>query len=399
MPSSPDSLLARALAAHRDGRLAEAEAGYREVLEERPEDATALYWLGLLVYHRGDPALAVQYLSRSLARAPSHVRGWTDLGGILLAGGELRQAREAYSRALEADPALAQSWYNLGIVLGKEGDLAGGIRMLREALAREPGYLRAYEPLATMLYQSGEQEAAAAIYRQWLEQDPGSPQARHLAAAATRESAPVRASDEYLRAHFDSAAGSFDTNLQQLLYRAPGLVAEALARLVRSPLPTLLDAGCGTGLCAPLLRPLCRTLIGVDLSPGMLARARERGGYDQLIEAELTAFLRAQPGTLAGIVCVDTLVYFGPLEEPLGAAAAALTAGGLLVFTLEAGRGADHQIQIHGRYTHDETYVRRSLAASGLELLAITRETLREERLASVAGHLVVARRAAPARP
>ncbi|MCX4239251.1 class I SAM-dependent DNA methyltransferase [Paraliomyxa miuraensis] len=55
----------------------------------------------------------------------------------------------------------------------------------------------------------------------------------------------------------------------------------------------VLDAGCGTGLCAPLLRPLARTLVGVDLSGKMLDQARRRGGYDELIEAELTEMLDA----------------------------------------------------------------------------------------------------------
>ena len=38
----------------------------------------------------------------------------------------------------------------------------------------------------------------------------------------------------------------------------------------------MLDAGCGTGLCGPLIAPHARRLVGVDLSGQMLAHARER---------------------------------------------------------------------------------------------------------------------------
>ena len=46
----------------------------------------------------------------------------------------------------------------------------------------------------------------------------------------------------------------------------------------------VLDAGCGTGLCGPLLAPYARRLIGVDLSEGMLALAKEKHVYDALIK-------------------------------------------------------------------------------------------------------------------
>jgi predicted TPR repeat methyltransferase len=50
-----------------------------------------------------------------------------------------------------------------------------------------------------------------------------------------------------------------------------------------------LDAGCGTGLCGPLLRPYASELTGVDLSAGMLDRARPRQVYDHLEKGELSA--------------------------------------------------------------------------------------------------------------
>jgi predicted TPR repeat methyltransferase len=155
---------------------------------------------------------------------------------------------------------------------------------------------------------------------------------------------------------------------------------------------SLLDAGCGTGLCGPLVRSRCVRLTGVDLSPQMLTQAAQRGCYDTLVEAELTAFLRASPAAFDAVVCVDTLVYFGHLEEPLRAAHTALTGPGLLVFTLEAG-SAGPKLEIHGRYTHGEDHVREMLAQTGFAGVSITPDSFRQEREQPVAGLLVAAHR------
>ena len=109
---------------------------------------------------------------------------------------------------------------------------------------------------------------------------------------------PARASDAYIEKTFDSFAASFDAKLAKLLdYRAPALVAEMLAHAGVDAARSLdvLDAGCGTGLCGPLVAPYARRLVGVDLSEAMLDRARARNVYDELVTGELTAYLRDSP--------------------------------------------------------------------------------------------------------
>lgn len=391
-----DDVLREAMLAHRAGRLAAAEVGYHRVLKQRPRDARALHFLGLLTFHQGDIEGGIRLITQSLESEPSNARAWNALGGMFIAADKSDEAKRAYRRSTEVAPDVAEGWYNLAICLRNEGDIDGAVTHLRESLVRDSGYSRAYEALAMLLYQMGRQAEAARVYGEWIQHDPSSATARYMAAATSGENVPARAPDDYVRELFDQTAAAFDVKLEQLRYRAPQLVVDALIRHAQqASFATVLDAGCGTGLCGPLLRARCQRLVGIDLSANMIERARARTAYDELIAAELSAFMRAQPNSFDAVISADTLVYFGALEEPLSAAHETLHVGGLLVFTLEALPPSEtsYRLQHHGRYAHSEGYVRGALAAAGLAMESLSRETLRQEAEQDVAGFLVVARR------
>src|SRR5947207_11732494 len=158
-----------------------------------------------------------------------------------------------------------------------------------------------------------------------------------MLAACTGRDVPARASNGFVERTFDSFASSFESKLEHLSYRAPALVAAMLENSGLEPSKQLdvLDAGCGTGLCGPLLVPYARRLVGVDLSEGMLAQARERNVYDELVKGELTAYLADHNEAFDVIVSADTLVYFGPLDHVAAASERALQPGGRLIFTVE----------------------------------------------------------------
>jgi predicted TPR repeat methyltransferase len=406
MPS-PDEDLRIAMAAHKAERFDEAEAAYLRVLEARPDHAKALYYLGLLQFHRGDTATAITFVQRCLNFARTSGPAWNTLGGLFVAAGRKAEARDAYRRATVVAPAMAEGWYNYGICLRDEGDVEGALDALRTSLARDPGYSRSYEALATVLYQMGRTQEAADVYREWAAREPQSAKARHMVAAVSQHDVPSRAADDYVRELFDGAARSFDANLGKLKYRAPELVVAALVRAAQdgagaqagvvAGLADVLDAGCGTGLCGPLLRSHCARLVGVDLSSQMVERARLRQCYDELAVAELSAFMRSRPGIFDAVISADTLVYFGALEEPLSAAREALRGDGVLVFTIEAlpaSASQGYRLEAHGRYAHREQYVRDALVASGFSVSDFTPATLREESGEPVSGAVITARRA-----
>ena len=402
---------------------------YRQILGQKPGCADALHYLGVLEHQRGRSDAGIPLIEESLALEPDRADWHSNLGIVLQERLRLDDAVAAYRRAIALDPNHANAYNNLGVVLRALGNPAESEAAYREATRINPEHIDAWTNLGILLngqkrtYESvlcfckvitlrpkhpdarrllalahcalGELDKAIELFEEWLKDEPDNAIAAHMLAACSGKAVPPRASDAFVEATFDSFASSFDAKLSKLLYRAPALVAAMLEEPGVEPAKTLdiLDAGCGTGLVGPLVAPYARRLVGVDLSAKMIAHARERKVYDDLVKSELTTFLLSAPDCYDVIVSADTLVYFGPLEQVVAAAAGALRPGGRLVFTVEELAGAadpGYTISPHGRYSHTRDYVQRVLAASDLRA-EIAGAELRLEAGTPVAGLVVKA--------
>ncbi|HUQ89751.1 MAG TPA: tetratricopeptide repeat protein [Vicinamibacterales bacterium] len=421
----------KALSLHRAGRLEDAGRLYEQLLAADPGNASAWHFLGVVYHQLGKSDAAVANITRALELdpryadacnnlgniyretdqydaalrayeraveiAPHHADAWNNIGAIRSGRGDYAAAEQAYARALEIDPAHAAAWQNRGSLSARVKQFEASIAAYRRAIELRPRDANGYDGLSRALYRAGRIDEAVAVYKEWLAVTPDNAVARHMLAACTGAEAPERASDNFVRNTFDAFAGSFDRVLDQLGYRAPALIAAFLDREVPATDVALViaDAGCGTGLCAEFLRRRATRLVGVDLSAGMLTRARARNSYDELIESELAAWLAGRTEEFDLIVSADTLCYFGALEQAVAAAARALRPGGRVVFTVEraAEDVREYKLDATGRYSHAENYVREVLAGAGLESIAIEHVVLRQERGLDVNGLLASARR------
>jgi predicted TPR repeat methyltransferase len=430
------AMLCQAVQLHQTGQLDAAEVFYRKTLHLQAGQPDALHFLGVLCHQRGRSDEGIRLIRMALRVVPQHADVHNNLGNIHketsnLAAAEAcyrqalacsrqhhdalsnlalvleaqerpREASQAYADLLEQAPQLSRAHYLMGMYLRRHVnetmDLEQAVDCFRNAIRCDGGNVRALDALGVTLYMLGRQTEAVGAYRGWLDREPDNPLPRHMLAACGGEAAPSRADDAYVREVFDRFAESFDEQLlKNLDYRAPQVLVDALIGVLGVAEGTLdvLDAGCGTGLCGPLIRPHARRLYGVDLSSGMLEKARLRGGYDELVAAELTAYLQDHPETWDVVLSADTLVYFGDLTEVLAATQEALRAGGWVAFTLEA-MDADEdrsELSSSGRYRHTRRYVERVLDAAGFVDVGIAASALRKEVGKPVNGWVVLARK------
>ncbi|HYS17259.1 MAG TPA: tetratricopeptide repeat protein [Candidatus Binatia bacterium] len=399
-PDDPDALHFRGVVAFQLGRLAEAESLIRRAVEVAPSYSDAHNNLGNVLQHQKRAEEAVPCYERAIELQPGLADAHNNLGNALQQQKRHEEAVGLYERAIALRPEMADAHLNLGKALEALDRMSEALTAYRQAVLLRPFHFDSYRRLGSALYGWGRIDEAADVYRKWLSLEPENPLAQHLLAACTGYQVPARASDACVRNIFEGFADSFDQILEKLEYRAPALVAQAAADVLGTPEARLdiLDAGCGTGLCAEHFKPFARRLVGVDLSVEMLKRAAMRKLYDELILGELTAFVGAVPAAWDHVVSADTLVYFGDLAPVMAAAQRGLRPGGHLVFTLERtdeGLPQGFKINPHGRYSHTETYVRQVLAAARLEPRQIARVHLRLELKKPVEGLLVVASRGA----
>ena len=132
---SLDQLLETGLAHHRAGRLHDAAACYRRILERDPEHADANQLIGLIAKKAGNFDEAVARMRRSLDRRPDDAEVTYNLGNTFWERGELETAIACYDRALELKPAHENAWVNRGRTLqhlGREHDAAQSFRRATE---------------------------------------------------------------------------------------------------------------------------------------------------------------------------------------------------------------------------------------------------------------------------
>jgi SAM-dependent methyltransferase len=116
-----------------------------------------------------------------------------------------------------------------------------------------------------------------------------------------------------------------------------GLERPALRDLV-PPLAgrVVLDAGCGSGAQCEWLLESGAAVVGLDVSPGMIAEARRRcGDRGRFLVGDLAAPLPLQPESLDGVTCSLALHYVRDWSVPLASFAAALRPGGWVVLSLD----------------------------------------------------------------
>jgi predicted TPR repeat methyltransferase len=157
---------------------------------------------------------------------------------------------------------------------------------------------------------------------------------------------------------YDAWAATYDADLTGPDgddYPLPGIVADAVAR-IDDRSADVLDAACGTGLVgAALARHGFRSVDGLDISPGMLARARARQVYHDLGPADLGQRVPGAADKFGVVTCVNA---FGPGHLPRAALvefARVVHRGGHIVLTV----GADRREEIE---THLQQLAARRVA-------------------------------------
>jgi len=361
------------------------------------ERAKQLFIDGLACFAAGRYAEAERGFAASLALLPGRPSTLVNLAATRLKLGRPQEALDAADQVLALEPGSADAWLHRATALAQLGRndeaLAGSERLLAIA----PRLAPAWSLRAGLLQDLGRRDDAAQAYRQAIAHGADVELIGYSLAALGAQAAPPAAPARYVETLFDDYAGQFEQHLVQTLhYRGHAELVQGLVPPARGRFRSALDLGCGTGLCGPLVRPLTEHLTGVDLSGRMLAQARARGVYDDLVQADIVAHLRGTAPGIDLVLAADVFIYIGDLAPVFGAVQRVLAPGGTFCFTTEPGRddGPGYQLLDSLRYAQSETYLRARAAQHGFEVTSLLRHPIRDDQRQAVEGLFVYLRRA-----
>lgn len=375
------------------GRLEDALASYELALALKPNYPEAWCNRAIALNDMDRPGEALASAGKALQARPNYADAWVARANALQGQGSFTEALDSYDRAL-AFRDDGEIHCSRGTALQRLQRFEEALASYDRAIAVRPRHPLAHQYRANALRALGRIDEAVAGYRTALALGGDDEQIGFALAALGAGGLPDASPGGYVKHLFDQYAGHFDEHLVgRLGYHTPALV-DAAIRAHGVADADVVDLGCGTGLCAPHLRPLARRLIGVDLSPKMLDKARERGLYDNLVCADIGDYLQSVRD-IGLIVAADVLVYLGELGPLFGHARRALRPAGLFCFSIEAGEGDGFTLRPSQRYAHALPYLKRLAASHGFDLLEAARHPLRREGAAQVDGFIVTLRRAA----
>ncbi len=291
--ADPRAVLEQALALHGQGRLDEAEAKYREVLDLAPEEANSLHMLGVIALARGEPERAAALIERSLARKRKPEALYNH-GVALQALDRLDEAIASWREALALKPDYEDALYNLAKALKEQGQEDEAVALYRHILGQRPRDPEAQAMLADLLSARGDQQGAAEAYGAVVADRPDDARAWYnLGIARDSLDQPEAAREAYetaLRCEPQHAQAML--NLSSILYNRGALdEAEPLVRRAAQLRPDLPEAHKNLG---DLLRD--RGELGAALERYDAALALRPGYTDAAINRAMALLLAGRFG-------------------------------------------------------------------------------------------------------
>jgi Flp pilus assembly protein TadD len=176
---SLETIFDQSLEHHREGRVAEAELGYRQILDAEPNHADSLHLLGMIAYEAGDCETAIERIRRAIELNPRASSYHLNLGNVLQHLGLARDAGNSYLRALMIKPDLVEAQVNLAHLFLAAEDTANAIQWYERALALRPDMAEVHKKLGDAYRVESRRELAIEAYRRAIVLQPGYADALH----------------------------------------------------------------------------------------------------------------------------------------------------------------------------------------------------------------------------
>lgn len=322
--------------------------------QSNPQNESIIGFFALMMLETGYANQAIKLLEHSIEQIGDRYTFYFDLAGIYKNFVDKEKSITYYKKAIDLNPKCTLSHFLIG-----------------------KAYMKKNEP-----------DNAIPYLEKSLKIDPNNPEAQHLLAIAKGSNLNT-ASKAYVTKVFDDFADSFeDTLLKNLNYSAPESICNQLKKYISKKDNTIIDLGCGTGLCGPLIKDICKTLKGVDLSQKMLDKASSKNIYHELAHEDICSYLKKQKHINA-IIAADVFIYIGDLRDVFKSSYQALEYGGFFSFSIEKSSQETFKPLVSGRFAHSLNYIRDLASDNNFDWIENKEDILRKEAGIDTYGEII----------
>ena len=388
------------------GNFQEALKGYQNILRINSSYPEAHNNLGKVYQELGQSEEAIICYQNAIRINADYADAHYNLGNLYQSLGEYQQALFFYSAVIQINPDCAEGHNNLGKIYQELGQSEEAIICYQNAIRINADYINAHYNLGNLYRSLSECQQAIAWYQATLDLCDGAlalnpsddqvytlrQNAVHLLSSqigVTTKTAPKH----YIQSLFDDYAARFDHHLAEVLdYKVPKLLKNILLGLQSKNvnIDVAIDLGCGTGLSGEAFRPLCKKLVGIDLSPKMLEIAKKKEVYDVIENIDLNKYLNNDLEKYDLFIATDVLIYIGDLSQLFSNISGASKSGAVFLFSTESTNTNDYLLTNQGRYAHSDKYVNQLARLHQFTILKVENTILRTEEGKGVDGQLFI---------
>jgi predicted TPR repeat methyltransferase len=341
------------------GRFLEAHASFALALGYAPSRPSIQLNLGVTLVRLNRFSEAIPVLEQALLFEKESKDGWAALALALCEMSLWSSCVQACEKLLSLKVEQLSLHLLHARSLASIGQIEAAIASYQKALGLDKSCSEAWYQLANLQREKGDEKNAIVSYNLALENGADAELVHYMLAALNKSATVLQPPKTYVQNLFDQYANDFEEHLVgQLGYCGHTVLIEQLPSTCPDRFASVLDLGCGTGLCAPMLRPRTLCLTGVDLAPAMIEKSKQTGLYDDLVVSEVHDYLSSTVKQFDLVVAADVFIYVGELERLFLLLAQRMTEGAWLAFTVELPTdGSALQLMPSLRYAHSVQYV------------------------------------------
>jgi tetratricopeptide (TPR) repeat protein len=160
------------------GKTDEAVDYYLKALQVNPNCFAAYYNAGTLFQQQGKTDSAIDYFRQAVRLKPDFAEAHYSLGIVLSEQNKFDQAADHFRKVIYLRPDDADAYCRLGVALQAQGKFDEAISCHRRALKLKPDFAEAYNNIGIALAAEGKLDEAIGYFQQALKVRPDYPKAR-----------------------------------------------------------------------------------------------------------------------------------------------------------------------------------------------------------------------------